>query len=48
MTNFVGVDLHRNNFTYCIRVNGEERKIVGSSNLFSTIFAMFKLFFEVE
>ena len=27
MTNFVGVDLHRNNFTYCIRVNGEERKI---------------------
>ncbi|WP_176013534.1 transposase [Victivallis sp. Marseille-Q1083] len=27
MTSFVGVDLHRNNFTYCIRVNGEERKI---------------------
>ncbi len=27
MTSFVGVDLHRNNFTYCIRINGEERKI---------------------
>ena len=27
MTSFVGVDLHRNNFTYCIRENGEEKKI---------------------
>ena len=27
MTSFGGVDLHRNNFTYCIRENGEEKKI---------------------
>ena len=27
MSSFVGVDLHRNNFTYCIRENGEEKKI---------------------
>jgi len=27
MKNFVGVDLHRNNFTYCIRSNGEEKMV---------------------
>ena len=27
MTSFVGVDLHRNNFTYSIRENGEEKNI---------------------
>ena len=26
-TKYVGVDLHRNNFTYCIRANGEEKEI---------------------
>ena len=27
MRSFVGVDLHRNNFTYCIRANGQEQRI---------------------
>ena len=27
VSSFVGVDLHRNNFTYCIRANGEERQV---------------------
>ena len=27
MTSFVGVDLHRNNFTYCIRANGQEKQM---------------------
>ncbi len=27
VTSYVGVDLHRTNFTYCIRANGQEKKI---------------------